>query len=427
MARRIGKIAIIAGAGAIMATASGVASDAMAQSQDVAGSIARNGGIFIDGRTFTVRPGTAKRDVAAELEKLGARELGPGAIVFRLGDRLYIIDRGSTERNGAVAMSAGDSAGGAERQPYALRDSEKAGQPPKASTDTEAARQRGTINDPDYPPYDKLTQTFDEDWGSGEAPKPIAIEYVPPRNSEHQQIYDIIRKRRMLETMREMFSVFRLPVELKIETIGCDGVSNAWYQRENKRPTIKLCYEYLAELMPKEKMSLDTMSDALCGQLMFAAAHEFGHALIDIFEVPVFGRQEDAADQLATYFMLQFAGDVPHKLIWGAAFSYEKYIKNYKDNPQVTLPLAAFSSDHGAPQERFYNLLCIAYGEDAKLFADVIADGYLPEHRARNCDFEYGDLKYAIKQFISPHVDHARAKQIFTAEWLATAHRRPGP
>jgi hypothetical protein len=161
---------------------------------------------------------------------------------------------------------------------------------------------------------------------------------------------------------------------------------------------------------------------------MFAVAHEFGHALVDIFDVPVFGRQEDAADQMATYFMLQFGGDATHRLIWGAAYSYEKYIKNYKEHPQVTLPLEAFSSDHGAPQERFYNLLCIAYGNDAKLFADVVKDGYLPEWRARNCDFEFGDLKYAIKQLVSPHVDHEKAKQIFTAAWLSmTGNRRAGP
>jgi hypothetical protein len=38
-------------------------------------------------------------------------------------------------------------------------------------------------------------------------------------------------------------------------------------------------------------------------------------------------------------------------------------------------------------------------------------------------------LKYAIKQLVSPRVDHEKARQVFTAAWLAMTPRqgRPGP
>ena len=38
--------------------------------------------------------------------------------------------------------------------------------------------------------------------------------------------------------------------------------------------------------------------------LEFTLLHEIGHALIDHFELPVFGREEDAADQIATTTMI---------------------------------------------------------------------------------------------------------------------------
>jgi hypothetical protein len=60
-------------------------------------SIANNDSIFIDSSTFRVSPGKAKGDVAAQIKKLGARELGPGAIVFRASDKLYIIDADVTQ------------------------------------------------------------------------------------------------------------------------------------------------------------------------------------------------------------------------------------------------------------------------------------------------------------------------------------------
>ena len=42
-------------------------------------------------------------------------------------------------------------------------------------------------------------------------------------------------------------------------------------------------------------------------------------------------------------------------------------------------PLKAFSDVHGAPAQRYYNLLCLAYGAEPTVFADVVAKGYLPK------------------------------------------------
>ena len=162
----------------------------------------------------------------------------------------------------------------------------------------------------------------------------------------------------------------------------------------------------------------------MIAQLFFALAHEFGHAVFDIYDIPVFGREEDAADQFATYYMLQFGEDRAHRLVTGAAFSYRQYIKNYKQKPNVTLPLLTFSSDHGAPEQRFYNLICLAYGYDAKLF-EKVANEFLPKSRARNCRYEYVVLRYAFKQLIVPHLNMDQAKEVMDAKWLDDTDRRP--
>ena len=257
----------------------------------------------------------------------------------------------------------------------------------------------------------------------------VTIEYVPPKNPAHKIAFELVKQRGALEKIKKVFSAWQLPGPLTIRTIGCDGVSNAWYQRENDRPTVSICYEYLVEIwniMPKEtEAAMVTAKDAVIGQLFFALAHEFGHATFDIFDIPVFGREEDAADQFATYIMLQFGDDQSHRLITGAAFSYREFVKNYKQKPNVSVPLLAFSSDHGSPEERFYNLLCLAYGYDAKLFADLVDKEYLPKTRARNCRYEYVVLRYAFRQLVVPHVNMDMAKQVMNAHWLDDTSVRP--
>jgi hypothetical protein len=54
--------------------------------------LANNEGIFVNKTTFKVVRGMAKGDPAAQIAKLGARPANDGAIIFRSGDKLYIVD-----------------------------------------------------------------------------------------------------------------------------------------------------------------------------------------------------------------------------------------------------------------------------------------------------------------------------------------------
>ena len=343
----------------------------LALAEGAPGSIADKDGIFVDGQTFEVVYGRARVDASAQVKDLNARELGPAAIVFRSGDKLYVA---------GVPLRLEGAEARVDRDVYVTAD---------------------------------------------EPPTHIRVEYVPPKNPEHQNIYEMVKARRTLETVQKIFSPFRLPVDLVIKTVACDGVANAWYQREGKQPTVSVCYELLQEIwksMPKEMMAAGvTQADAICGQLFFAMAHELGHAMFDIFDVPVFGRQEDAADQFAAFIMLQFGGEQARRLIKGAAYAYYDYVKNFKEKPKVTVPLAAFSSDHGAPEERYFSLLCTAYGYDDKLFAAVVEKEYLPQSRAKKCKFEYEELKFAFDEVFLPHLDMGMVKTIVAKNWLIEA------
>jgi len=59
---------------------------------DVVGELSSNEGIFVDGKTFKIARGKAKGDPASQISKLGAKEVGPGAIIFRSGDKLYMVE-----------------------------------------------------------------------------------------------------------------------------------------------------------------------------------------------------------------------------------------------------------------------------------------------------------------------------------------------
>ncbi len=253
----------------------------------------------------------------------------------------------------------------------------------------------------------------------------VSVSYVPPKNPAHQRIYERLKERRVLEKLQEFVSPFRLPRTLKVSLAGCDGEADAFYGDD----AITICYEYIDELW--KKMPAETTPagiapiDTIIGPLFDTALHEFGHALFDMFNLPVFGREEDAADQVASYIILQLGKTEARRLIMGTAYAYKT-----EAEAAAAPSLKEFADEHGTPAQRAFNLLCVAYGADPKLFGDFVTKGYLPKKRVEACKDEYQQVSHAFETLIGPHIDRALAKRIFDRSWLAEpttrVPRRPG-
>jgi hypothetical protein len=242
----------------------------------------------------------------------------------------------------------------------------------------------------------------------------VTVSYVPPKNAAHQPIYEQLKEVSFLEKLQQFLAPFRLPRALLVKVEGCDGDANAFYEND----VITVCYEYIEDLrktMPAETTAAGVAPiDALVGPLFDTSLHEFAHALFEMLRLPVLGREEDAADQVSAYIMLQLGKVEVRRLIGGVAYAYKTEAEAATKPPTMT----HFADVHGTPAQRFYNVLCIAYGADKQLFGDIVEKGYLPKDRAEDCKDEYQQVAYAYEKLIGPHVDLARAKKVFDKRWL---------
>jgi hypothetical protein len=242
----------------------------------------------------------------------------------------------------------------------------------------------------------------------------IRIAYVPPTNPEHQQLYAIFKERRVLEKFKELLSPIKLPEPLTLKIEGCEGVSNAWYEPGTR--TVTVCYEYMADVQknaPKETTPAGiTHEAAVVGPTVEVVLHEVGHALFDMLNVPILGREEDAADLFAAFVMLQFGKQEARTLIGGIAYMYAQEAMAKMPGP------AQFANSHGLPAQRLFNALCIAYGYDQELFSDIATKGFLPPERAEGCEEEYQQLRFAIQKLIAPHLDKRKTRQVQAKKWL---------
>ena len=242
----------------------------------------------------------------------------------------------------------------------------------------------------------------------------VSVRYVSPKNPVHQKIYKELKQRESLERLQKFLSPIRLPEKLRISLAGCDGEPDAFYEDA----AITICYEYINELwenMPDET-TLDGVApiDLVIGPLFEVSLHEVAHALFDMLELPVLGREEDAADQVAAYIMLQFGEVAARRLVVGTAYAY----KTDEKRSGPCRPVEDYASEHSTPAQRAFNLLCIAYGADTKLFADIVSKGYLPKARAEYCEEEYEQVQDAFEILIKPHIDPVLADKVLNNSWL---------
>src|SRR4051812_7467963 len=231
--------------------------------------------------------------------------------------------------------------------------------------------------------------------------------YEEPQNEKQAVIRGAMQERRLLELAGALLNAFRLPRELTLAAHGCDGRENAWYGFDKAN----FCYEYV-ELILRHAPKLATpggvpRADTLVGAVLDTLLHEAAHGVFDVLEIPVMGREEDAADFFSIYLMLQFPPEDARRLIEGIAFNMgSEARKDFSERPEPR----NFAGPHGPNVQRHYNVLCLAYAANQALFDNVVPAG-LPPWRARTCWEEWGMLKRAFTKLILPHVDEARLKE----------------
>src|SRR5215475_9393412 len=72
-------------------------------------------------------------------------------------------------------------------------------------------------------------------------PQRVDIRYVAPKTAKLETIYELSKKVRVLEKVRDLLKPLRLPRRLLLKTEDCDGELNAWYDGE----AVTVCYEFL--------------------------------------------------------------------------------------------------------------------------------------------------------------------------------------
>ena len=214
---------------------------------------------------------------------------------------------------------------------------------------------------------------------------------------------ELMKNANMLEGLADdVNSSLKLPADVALVGEQCDRVNATWNSVERR---IKICYE-LVDLSLRifgNDDSPNSFSEAT-NSTIGVFYHELAHALISIYDLPFTGREEDVADQLAAFVILEpdgFLKDFPDPA--RVAEDYALMFMLWADQ-RGSVGLSDFASTHSVNETRMYNLKCWIYGSDPAAHADMVADGRLPEDRAVGCQEEYDQLSRAWSKLLAPYL-----------------------
>jgi hypothetical protein len=221
--------------------------------------------------------------------------------------------------------------------------------------------------------------------------------YAKPRNADERVLVGLVKASRLGDVMAGLSKSLIIPRNVTIAVKG--GQAGPYYNPKThiivlNHPFLELGIKVYTAEYPK--ITEYELGKALASLEYFVLFHEIGHALVDLWQIPVLGREEDAVDGFSTIFMTEYVPDGGQIALWGADFF------DYLGRHEGRFGRNDFANEHSLDPQRAYSIACWVYGSNPKKYrglADVI-----PKERLVRCPTEYLKLRKAWFQFLRPHI-----------------------
>ena len=239
----------------------------------------------------------------------------------------------------------------------------------------------------------------DKDW-----PGKMTATYQDATSPEAITGRNLIKNDHLLEDLADgITESLKLPYDVPLIGKQC-GTANAYWSPNDQSVTI--CYEDAADALDIYTAAGDADPKASAINSEIATFyHETGHMVISLYDLPVTGREEDVADQLAAYILLTPGpdGKIDPESVQ-AVKDFAREFKGYSDQKGGEIDEGQLADVHSLDLARMYNLECWVYGSDPTGNADLVKSGALPQDRAEGCEDEYDKLSRSWDTLLEPYL-----------------------
>jgi putative metallopeptidase DUF4344 len=227
----------------------------------------------------------------------------------------------------------------------------------------------------------------------------ITVTYETPSNDTERVAKEILQVGGTEGVAKGFTKSFKLPRDLTVRVQR--GSASPFYDPSDKSITWSYGFvDQIARVLQQGGVveNQDDLGRQLASITSFITVHEMGHAFVDVFEIPITGREEDAVDGMATVFMTDAVDNGTEYAFYAARFF--GLLQDVQGAPDVR----QFQDEHSLSIQRFYDILCIVAGSSEESFERVASFGVLGQDRLRRCPAEYQQKSRSWRTLLKPHV-----------------------
>ncbi len=186
------------------------------------------------------------------------------------------------------------------------------------------------------------------------------------------------------EAVADLEDLFSLPVPIKI--VFASGIEGPQYYQG----VINMPYEFLMQndlILSAAQFSDDpeVIAQTILNLTEFVLYHEVGHALVDILDIPVLGKEEDAVDGFAAILSSIWELDEV------ALSTADVMNASSSLNAGSDITDAEFWDSHSLDEQRMFTIFCLIYGSNPKEHASLLSDIGMPAEQQDRCQYDYNN------------------------------------
>src|SRR5262245_39612648 len=144
----------------------------------------------------------------------------------------------------------------------------------------------------------------------------------------------------------------------------------------------------------------EQLAEFVSGNMLFVLLHELGYATIGELDLPVLGKEEDAADSFASLTLIHVKSQFSEQVLAEAAKGW--FMADRRDKKEGE-PVVYYD-EHGLNQQRAFQIVCYMVGADPVRFKDLAAETKLPKDRQQSCSEDYRKAAKSWGVLLQPHV-----------------------
>ena len=223
------------------------------------------------------------------------------------------------------------------------------------------------------------------------------LQYEPPDETLEPYANLLMESGVMEEVVTDLENTFQLPQPILIRfTSGKPGP--LYYQG-----VINMTYEFLLsnhEIIAATGYAEteDELVLTLLNLVEFVLYHEVGHALVDMLDLPVLGKEEDAVDGFAAVVASAFDLDVV------ALTAADIFNLNTSIQVSNEISPAAFWDSHSLDQQRMYSIICMIYGSNPNAYSSLLNDVGMPSEKEAECVYSFQETSRNWIRLIADYI-----------------------